>query len=295
MRSFAPTCPVLAARARPDDDRHPGARRPARGRRAWASGCWSSSASTASARPSSMPATSSRTLVAACEAEADRYRDALDDPRAPRRRRPRRLRRGGRVGPGRARRLGRDPRRPAADRHPRGPPAADRRRACAPTGAASARSRGFWLPECAYEPGLEHLLAELGIEYFCTDQSAHEPAAAALRPIATDGPTAFPIDWEACSGSGRWTAIPSDPALRRLPPQVAARLPALVDRRRALRPGRRRRARPRAGASVRRDVAARLGALPRASGPPRPAHVRDRHRAARPLVVGGPDLARGGR
>jgi 1,4-alpha-glucan branching enzyme len=70
--------------------------------------------------------------------------------------------------------------------------------------------RGFWLPECAYEPGLEHLLAEFGIEYFCTDQSAHEPDLAALRPIATDGPVAFPIDWEAIQWLWSWTGYPSD-------------------------------------------------------------------------------------
>lgn len=29
--------------------------------------------------------------------------------------------------------------------------------------------RGFWLPECAYEPGLEILLGDCGIEYFITD------------------------------------------------------------------------------------------------------------------------------
>jgi 1,4-alpha-glucan branching enzyme len=74
------------------------------------------------------------------------------------------------------------------------------------------RSRGIWLPECAYEPGLEHLLAELGVEYFCTDQSAHEPASAALRPIATAGPTAFPIDWEAVQWLWSWGGYPSDPA-----------------------------------------------------------------------------------
>jgi 1,4-alpha-glucan branching enzyme len=55
--------------------------------------------------------------------------------------------------------------------------------------------RGVWLPECAYSPGLEHLLSELGFEHFCVDQSAHEADGAALRPIATDGPVAFPIDW----------------------------------------------------------------------------------------------------
>lgn len=32
--------------------------------------------------------------------------------------------------------------------------------------------RGIWLPECAYEPGLENLLAEAGIEYFIADAHA---------------------------------------------------------------------------------------------------------------------------
>jgi len=72
-------------------------------------------------------------------------------------------------------------------------------------------SRGIWLPECAYEPGLEHLLAEMGISYFCTDQSAFEPAADALRPISTDGPVAFPIDWEAVEWLWSLGGYPSEP------------------------------------------------------------------------------------
>ena len=32
--------------------------------------------------------------------------------------------------------------------------------------------RGIWLPECAYEPGVEYLLAEAGIEYFISDTHA---------------------------------------------------------------------------------------------------------------------------
>ena len=72
--------------------------------------------------------------------------------------------------------------------------------------------RGIWLPECAYAPGLEHLLAELGFEYFCVDQSAHEEPGAALRPIATDGPVAFPIDWEAIQWLWSMTGYPSDPS-----------------------------------------------------------------------------------
>ncbi|MEJ7575762.1 MAG: 1,4-alpha-glucan branching protein domain-containing protein [Pyrinomonadaceae bacterium] len=34
------------------------------------------------------------------------------------------------------------------------------------------RPRGIWLPECAYEPGVEALLAEYGIEYFIADTHA---------------------------------------------------------------------------------------------------------------------------
>jgi 1,4-alpha-glucan branching enzyme len=71
---------------------------------------------------------------------------------------------------------------------------------------------GFWLPECAYEPGLERLLADRGLAYFCTDQSAHEPPLAALTPVATDaGPVAFAIDWEAVSWVWSLDGYPSDP------------------------------------------------------------------------------------
>jgi 1,4-alpha-glucan branching enzyme len=71
---------------------------------------------------------------------------------------------------------------------------------------------GFWLPECAYEPGLEALLAERALGYFCTDQSAHEPGLAALTPIATAaGPVAFPIDWQAVSWVWSLDGYPSDP------------------------------------------------------------------------------------
>jgi 1,4-alpha-glucan branching enzyme len=75
------------------------------------------------------------------------------------------------------------------------------------------RTAGFWLPECAYEPGLERLLAEHGIGFFCTDQSGHEPANATLRPVATDaGTVAFPIDWTAVSWLWSLEGYPSDPA-----------------------------------------------------------------------------------
>src|SRR6478752_1330321 len=44
---------------------------------------------------------------------------------------------------------------------------------------------GFWLPECAYAPGLEWRLAEAGVGWFCTDQSAHAAPLDALAPIRT--------------------------------------------------------------------------------------------------------------
>ena len=69
------------------------------------------------------------------------------------------------------------------------------------TGAASHQRRfgewggGLWLPECAYEPGLERDLADHGIRAFCVDQSA-VPGFDHLRPVATEaGPLAVPIDW----------------------------------------------------------------------------------------------------
>jgi 1,4-alpha-glucan branching enzyme len=59
---------------------------------------------------------------------------------------------------------------------------------------------GFWLPECAYSPGVERELAERGLGCFCVDQSAHEDPADALVPIATAaGPVAFTVDWEVVS------------------------------------------------------------------------------------------------
>jgi len=54
-------------------------------------------------------------------------------------------------------------------------------------------SGGFWLPECAYEPGLERDLADHGVRAFCIDQTA-VPGFDHLRPVATEaGPVAVPI------------------------------------------------------------------------------------------------------
>jgi 1,4-alpha-glucan branching enzyme len=72
---------------------------------------------------------------------------------------------------------------------------------------------GFWLPECAYVPGLEWRLAEAGVGWFCTDQSAHERPLESLAPVATEaGPVALPIDWEAIQWLWSLDGYPSDPA-----------------------------------------------------------------------------------
>ncbi len=72
---------------------------------------------------------------------------------------------------------------------------------------------GMWLPECAYEPGLEWRLADHGVEWFCVDQSRHEEPMDALAPVRTEaGPVAMPIDWEAISWLWALDGYPSDPA-----------------------------------------------------------------------------------
>jgi 1,4-alpha-glucan branching enzyme len=73
-------------------------------------------------------------------------------------------------------------------------------------------TRGFWLPECAYEPRLEPLLAEQALGFFCADQSAHEPPRDSLAPVRTGtGMLAFTIDWEAVSQVWSEAGYPSHP------------------------------------------------------------------------------------
>jgi 1,4-alpha-glucan branching enzyme len=57
-------------------------------------------------------------------------------------------------------------------------------------------SGGFWLPECAYVPGLERELADEGVRAFCVDQTSVD-GFDHLLPVATEaGPVAVPIDWQ---------------------------------------------------------------------------------------------------
>jgi 1,4-alpha-glucan branching enzyme len=70
------------------------------------------------------------------------------------------------------------------------------------TGTASHLQRfgrwagGFWLPECAYVPGLERKLVDQGVRAFCVDQTRVE-GFDHLQPVSTEaGPVAVPIDWQ---------------------------------------------------------------------------------------------------
>jgi 1,4-alpha-glucan branching enzyme len=72
------------------------------------------------------------------------------------------------------------------------------------------RPRGIWLPECAYAPGIDRLLAEFGIEFFFLDthgalNADPRPKYGAHRPLRTPGgPAAFARDYE--SSKQVWSA-----------------------------------------------------------------------------------------
>jgi 1,4-alpha-glucan branching enzyme len=58
---------------------------------------------------------------------------------------------------------------------------------------------GFWLPECAYAPGLERELAAHGARSICVDQTEVHGLGAPeqLEPVLTEaGVVAVPIDWQ---------------------------------------------------------------------------------------------------
>jgi 1,4-alpha-glucan branching enzyme len=74
-------------------------------------------------------------------------------------------------------------------------------------------AQGFWLPECAYRAGIEPLLAERDLRFFCADQSAHEPGPASLVPVRAGADlVAFTIDWETVELVWSERGYPSDPA-----------------------------------------------------------------------------------
>ena len=98
--------------------------------------------------------------------------------------------------------------------------------------AFSADPAGFWLPECAYAPGLEKVLQEANIRWFVLDAHAFalakpRPRRAIFAPCFTSaGPAAFARDpdssrqvWSAESG------YPGDPAYREFYRDVGFDLP----------------------------------------------------------------------
>ncbi len=151
-------------------------------------------------------------------------------------------------------------------------------------------SGGLWLPECAYEPGLERQLADHGVRAFCVDQThaLGHGSAEQLTPIATAaGPLAVPIDWATVELV--WddrAGYPVNAAYRDYHRRTIHDLRPWNNGGGALRPRRRARARPHSCARLRRARQA-------AAGWRRPALLRARHRAARPLVVRGHGLAGG--
>ena len=83
------------------------------------------------------------------------------------------------------------------------------------------RPRGFWLPECAFDPAVPRLLAEFGLGCFFLDTHGilladPAPPAGVFAPLATpDGPLAFGRDVE--TGRQVWSAqegYPGDPVYR---------------------------------------------------------------------------------
>ncbi len=83
------------------------------------------------------------------------------------------------------------------------------------------RPAGFWLPECAYQPGLEQLLAEAGVRYFFLEThgvllAEPRPPLGVFAPLRTPaGPFALGRDVE--SSRQVWSAhegLPGDPLYR---------------------------------------------------------------------------------
>jgi len=81
--------------------------------------------------------------------------------------------------------------------------------------------RGFWLPECAYYPGVDQFLKEAGIRYFILDSHGilhadPRPRYSVYAPIyCPTGVAAFARDWE--SSKQVWSAkegYPGDPDYR---------------------------------------------------------------------------------
>lgn len=76
---------------------------------------------------------------------------------------------------------------------------------------------GIWLPECAWDTGLDVALQRNAVEYFCIDQSGvfGDVAAENLEPVETPaGPLAIPIDWQTIKQVWDEQGFPSSPVYR---------------------------------------------------------------------------------
>ena len=154
---------------------------------------------------------------------------------------------------------------------------------------------GFWLPECAYRPGLEHHLADHGVRAFCVDQTAAHGLGAPeqLEPVLTDaGPVAVPIDWATVELV--WHdrhGYPTHGVYRDYHARTVHDLKPWNNGGGAYDHAAARRARARARARLRGPGGGAAGGLRERARPARAALLRARHRAARPLVVRGAGLA----
>ena len=88
------------------------------------------------------------------------------------------------------------------------------------TGIAAHRARfggwsgGFWVPECAYRPGLEEPLAAAGVRAFCVDQTNVAGPLDQLEPVTAGGSVAIPLDWSTIALVWDERGYPSDPTYR---------------------------------------------------------------------------------
>lgn len=74
---------------------------------------------------------------------------------------------------------------------------------------------GFWLPECAWDPGLEALLLQAGIRWFVIESSAAGPGAFPEPILTPGGLTAFPRDPQTARLVwSREAGYPGDPRYR---------------------------------------------------------------------------------
>ena len=157
---------------------------------------------------------------------------------------------------------------------------------------------GLWLPECAYVPGLERELADVGVTVTCVDQTSVHGFGAPeqLEPVLTAaGVVAVPIDWQTVQlvWNGL-TGYPATACYRDYHHRTTHDLRPWNIGGGPYRPADAAEQAQRARARLRGPLHRAPGRLrggPRAA---RAAVLRPGHRAAGPLVVRGPAVAAGG-